>query len=186
MAASGVPTRQYTSEEFVESCGAILFNLQQPVRVCLIRHGNEWLLAKGRRNVGETRQEAALREVKEETGYDCCVYPVGMSTRAPPAAGLLDHHHISDQARYHHNLSEPFMLTVREIDGRSSAKLIWWYIAVAAGDGPAAEADYTADFFTLNEAIQKLTFRSDREVLERAIQLTFPCRFQNEGEIAIN
>ena len=33
------------------------------------RHGGEWSLPKGKQDIGETLQETALREVKEET---CC------------------------------------------------------------------------------------------------------------------
>jgi 8-oxo-dGTP pyrophosphatase MutT (NUDIX family) len=75
------PTTQYTSEEFVESSGAILFDLSHETKsVCLIHYTvkDEWLLAKGRRNCGESRLEAALREVEEETGYKCHVYSVTM------------------------------------------------------------------------------------------------------------
>ena len=47
---------QYTSEQFVESCGAILFDLttSQNKRVSLVhyRPKDEWLLAKGRQNCG--------------------------------------------------------------------------------------------------------------------------------------
>ncbi|XHF96449.1 hypothetical protein AWENTII_000087 [Aspergillus wentii] len=69
-AASPDATFQYTSEQFVESCGAILFDLSDNNnnKVCLIHYNakNEWMLAKGRRNCGECRQEAALREAREE------------------------------------------------------------------------------------------------------------------------
>lgn len=73
MATSSNITIQYTSEQFVESCGAILFDLRanKPKAVCLIHYHakNEWMLAKGRRNCGESRHQAALREVSEETDY---------------------------------------------------------------------------------------------------------------------
>ena len=124
MAASKYNTSQFTSEEFVESSGAVLFDLSPAKsKVCLIHYiaEDEWLLAKGRRNCGETRQEAALREVREETGYACHLHPVTMSTRAPPMA---ETGYIADQARTFSDLTEPFMLTIRRMDGNSSTKLI--------------------------------------------------------------
>lgn len=175
MATSNFATRQYASEAFVESCGAILFDLaQDEKKVCLIHHiaKNEWLLAKGRRNCGESRHEAALRETREETGYQCQIHPVTMSTRAPPK--IETDHHISDEAREFPDLTEPFMLTIRET-AQSNVKLIWWYIAVLDKDTPVAmpagEADFEAEFFLFDEALQKLSFQKDREVLERAISL---------------
>jgi 8-oxo-dGTP pyrophosphatase MutT (NUDIX family) len=70
MATSSYPTRQYTSSPFVESAGAILFR-PATYQVCLIHYlsKNEWLLPKGRRNLGERRHEAVLSETREETGY---------------------------------------------------------------------------------------------------------------------
>ncbi|GAQ07444.1 hypothetical protein ALT_4765 [Aspergillus lentulus] len=175
MATSKYPTAQYTSEEFVESSGAILFDLSHETkRVCLIHYTvkDEWLLAKGRRNCGESRLEAALREVQEETGYKCHVYPVTMSTRAPSKNEADD---VSDHARLYPGLSEPFMLTIRELNDKSEAKLIWWYIAAVdksfKGSTPSADRDFRAEFFTYDEALQKLTFQDDRNVLTRAIAL---------------
>ncbi|KAJ5435496.1 NUDIX domain [Penicillium cf. griseofulvum] len=110
MAASPYATIQYNSERFVESCGAILFDLSdsQNKKVCLIyyRAKDEWLLAKGRRNCGESRHEAALREVCEETGYQARLYPVTMYTRAPP---IDEQGYIPDKPRSYQDLTEPFM-----------------------------------------------------------------------------
>lgn len=174
MATSQYATSQYTSEEFVESSGAILFDLSQEKKVCLIYYKakDEWLLAKGRRNCGESRKDAALRELQEETGYRCCLHPVTMASRAPPMAEIGD---IADQARTFPNLTEPFMLTIRRLDGKSNVKVIWWYIAVLdkdfAADRSNGEADFRAEFFTLNEAPQRLTYEDDRHILMRAIEL---------------
>lgn len=37
------------------------------------RYGNDWTLPKGKLNRGESWQEAALREVKEETGWEASI-----------------------------------------------------------------------------------------------------------------
>ena len=190
MAVSTYPTTQYPSEQFVESSGAILFNLTKTdsnsdsdppsPQVCLIHYlpKNEWMLAKGRRNCHESRRDAALREVEEETGYKCRLHPVTMDTRAP---GIHEANDVSDQARRYPGLTEPFMLTVREM-GDGGVKLIWWFVAVVdgiPGDGDgngsvpvgAGESDFRAEFFTFKEALRRLSFRNDRDVLERAIAL---------------
>ncbi|EXF85451.1 NUDIX domain-containing protein [Colletotrichum fioriniae PJ7] len=175
MAASNYVTRQYASETFVESCGAIPFDLSKdPARVCLLHYlsTDEWLLAKGRRNCGESRHEAALREVLEETGFRCRLLPVDMATRATAPD---DDANVPDQAAARRGITEPFMVTMRDVDGGSGVKLIWWYVATLKEGGGSevggGEAQFSASFFSLDEAVQRLTFEDDRNVLRKAIQL---------------
>ncbi|KAL3473045.1 hypothetical protein BJX99DRAFT_202954 [Aspergillus californicus] len=173
MASSNYPTTQYTSEKFVESCGAIVFDLSEPKRVCLINYTktNEWLLPKGRRSRGESRRQAALREVQEETGYRCHIHPVTMPTRAPHQQ---DEQNAPDTARVCRDMDEPFMVTLRELNEKSEAKFIWWFIA-AVDEAPErlliSDGDFKAEFFTFDEALRKLKFREDCEVLSKAINL---------------
>lgn len=172
-------TDQYTSEEFVESCGAILFD-SQIQEVCLIHYieKGEWLLAKGRRNCGESRHEAALRELREETGHQAKLHPVWMSTRAPP---LDEEGHVPDQARSYQGLTEPFMMTMRRLgnEQEKNVKIIWWYIAalhegVVPGSNESGEEKFKPEFFPLDVAAKKLSFNDDRKVLEKAIELASP------------
>ena len=83
-----------------------------------------------------------------------------MDTRAP---GIHEANDVSDQARRYPDLTEPFMLTVREMGG-GGVKLIWWFVAVVDeepdGNGSvpveAGECDFRAEFFTFEEAVGKL------------------------------
>jgi 8-oxo-dGTP pyrophosphatase MutT (NUDIX family) len=176
MAESKFFTKQHASEQFVESCGAVLFTSSEPAdaKVCLVnlRSTNEWLLPKGRRNIGESRKEAALREVAEETGFQGRLLPVTMPTRA---CAPDDHPDVPDKARIQRNITEPFMCTVRELPGGNGTKFIWWYVAVLVDDDhshrSAGEEQFNTEFFPMDEAVQKLHFETDREVLRRAIQV---------------
>jgi len=175
MTTPPIPRLQIPSTNFVESCGAVLFDLTSASKkVCLLHclENNEWLLPKGRRNIREHRSDAATREVTEETGYACHIHPVTMSTRAPAASSDAD---VKDEARTYPDLTEPFMFMMRPIDGGASVKIIWWFVAVLDGEegverGPGEKA-FEAEFWDCEEAVRKLTFESDREVLERAIGL---------------
>lgn len=175
MATSNFVTNQYASDAFVESCGAIVFDLSRdPVHVCLLHHlaSDEWYLAKGRRNCGESRQEAALREVLEETGFRCKLLPVDMTTRAPASD---DDANAPDTAAARQGLTEPFMLTLRKIEGGARMKLIWWYVATLENEdvtsGGTGEVQFEARFFSCEEAVEMLTFETDREVIRKAIAL---------------
>lgn len=58
-----------------KSCGAIPFILQDgKLKFLLVRHneksGNHWSFPKGHVEKGETEEETAVREVKEETNLD--------------------------------------------------------------------------------------------------------------------
>ncbi|KAE8136383.1 hypothetical protein BDV38DRAFT_284130 [Aspergillus pseudotamarii] len=97
-----------------------------------------------------------------------------MHTRAPP---IDEQGHIPDKPRYYPNLTEPFMVTMRQLggDGVNDVKINWWYIAhldegVVAGSAGKAEG-FTPKFFPLKEAVEKLSFDNDRTVLQKAIAL---------------
>ena len=84
---------------FLESAGAIIFHLSTG-KICVLHHlnKNEYILAKGRRNCGETRHQAALREFTEETGFSCHLLPLNMLTRAPPQ---IETEQLDDSARFY-------------------------------------------------------------------------------------
>ncbi len=176
MAASQTRTRQYHATHFTESAGAILFRAGEQ-EVCLVYYTekNEWLLAKGRRNVGESRLAAALRKVREETGFHCEALKLDMTTRAPPAVEVMPYY--ADEPRVHRDISEPFMLTFREINDVGRLKLIWWYLANTI-DHPSGEvesttpeATFASRFFSFADAPEKLTYQADRDVLQSAVDL---------------
>jgi 8-oxo-dGTP pyrophosphatase MutT (NUDIX family) len=172
MAQSKFSTTQLFSEEFAESAGAVLFHLPTK-QICLIHLKNkqEWLLPKGRRNCTESRQQAALREVREETGYDAHILPVNMSVRAPPAVEIESYY--PDEPRYFETVAEPFVLTLRQI-GERNQKIIWWYIASIEERSPGEvnpDENVEASFFSYSAAVDKLTYELDREIVRKAIDL---------------
>ncbi|KAH6631727.1 hypothetical protein F5144DRAFT_532672 [Chaetomium tenue] len=174
MANSRFASEQYTSEEFVESAGAVLFRLSSR-EICVLRllERDEYVLAKGRRNCGEGRQAAALREVTEETGYACRPLPLDMHTRAPPA---VETEQVDDRVRLHTRVCEPFTLQIRRL-GEGQVKLIWWFAAAVEEEIPpmdreAQEKDrYAVEFYSYTDVLDKLTFQMDRDMVKKAIEL---------------
>ena len=170
MATSQYQTRQYVAAQFVESAGAVLFKVSSR-EICLVHHQekDEWLLAKGRCNIEERRQATAIREVEEETGYEAELLTVTMTTRAPPAA---ETRHYPDEPHLHHNVCDPFMMTSRQLDD-NNIKIIWWFIAAideaeVAGKG---EMQFKAQLFGFDEALHKLTYELDRDIVREAIRI---------------
>jgi 8-oxo-dGTP pyrophosphatase MutT (NUDIX family) len=177
MATSRFPAQLYFPDAMVESAGTVLFRLSTK-QICLVRRldSHEYLLAKGRRNLGETRQMAALRETAEETGYSCRVLPVAMVTRNPPA---IETGSVPDKPRLHANATEPIALQVRHI-AEGEVKLIWWYIAAVNEDEEfnaemQEKHKFAVEFYDFTEAVLKLTYQPDREVVQKAIDLVREC-----------
>ncbi|KAK0707132.1 hypothetical protein B0T26DRAFT_791123 [Lasiosphaeria miniovina] len=190
MAASRSETELYTSDDFVESAGAVLFRVA--AREILVLHSRvgEYVLAKGRRNCGESRRAAAQREVAEESGLACRLLPLDMSTRAPPPEPAPispldpgDHH--ADVSRSYAGVCEPFAMQIRRLgnsgSGGGGVKIIWWFAAAVADEDkvptfdamtPAERERFDAVAFVgFDEALERLTFEQDREVVRRAIAL---------------
>ncbi|KAI0360795.1 hypothetical protein OH77DRAFT_1418809 [Trametes cingulata] len=181
---------QFTSSQFVLSAGAISFQFVDgvPKRVLLVHHTrkNEWLLAKGRKDQGEELAAAAIREVLEETGYRCHLYPVPrLPTRAPVSAALSGIAFQPDIVRIAENSTEPFAITIRPT-GPGQVKLIFWYIgcvdlleggqggvhlAPEPGSHMSAEGFGDTGLFDIDEALRRLTYEGDRDLVRTAVSI---------------
>ena len=165
---------QWLSEEFVLSAGAVIFNSTRD-KVCLIKNEKgEFFLPKGRKNVGESLEEAALRESYEETGYQCELLPVTMPSRATPISDTKEH--LPDLVRMFEGATEPIAISTRPSpDGNQ--KIIFWFLAVTNGTKNQAtqmeNENFRVDFYTFEEALQKLTFEVDRKLIQKAIEIIF-------------
>jgi hypothetical protein len=94
-----------------------------------------------------------------------------MPTRAP-APG--EDPNIKDEPRVNDNLVEPFMYTFRQLSVGKGVKMIYWYIAAVDEDDPIAgegETSFELMAFSYDEAVNKLTYQNDREIVARAIEL---------------
>ncbi|KAK7926604.1 hypothetical protein PG985_003602 [Apiospora marii] len=177
-------SKVYNCAEYAESCGAVLFDASKEKVCLLLRHAHadssdssnkpqqktpEWVLPKGRRNCGEHRYAAALREVEEETGHACHLQPLTMATRAPTAADPDG----GGEPRLHRTFTESFMVTHRvKGDGGGYLKLIYWFLAVADERMTGGEEErFTPRFFEPGEALRTVTCPDERMVLEGGIAL---------------
>ena len=158
------------SDSFVFSCGTITLDPVQ-LKVLLIRWipKEEILLPKGRKNIGETLESAALRETYEETGFPVTLYALSFPTLATSAA---DEHKLQLS-----DTTEAFAISQRR-DG-NKVKIIIWYIA--KGDStakPEAETQQEGEDFEpiwadLDTAVESLTFEDDKLIAQKAIDVFF-------------
>jgi 8-oxo-dGTP pyrophosphatase MutT (NUDIX family) len=181
MAQANHPTFNHPSTHFLESAGCIQFIHSTPPKVVVVHHaqrdaeqGGAYLLAKGRRNINESRAKCALRETMEETGLKCRLLPIRLHSRQCPqlAEGEVEDGFTEDRVRVYDDTQEPFMLTERRLN--SGLKLIWWYIAVVEDEQPAglkAEEGLTPKSMEFDKAVEALKYECDREVLRAAIKI---------------
>lgn len=188
MAAPRYPTQQLLAGQFVVSAGSVLFRLnsqrQTPsestatavpqLEICILHQTrrDEWLLPKGRKDRGESVEDAAIRETYEETGYKCTLWPQRMPTRAP-APGVFDIH-VPEVVE---DLVEPVAVTIRQLGKRRGVKIVYWFISLAEEgvekvEGSQMENEsFESRFMKPEEAIARLTFQSDRELVLKALDI---------------
>lgn len=169
--SSTLTSKSYPSTAFLESAGTVLFNLSTN-QICLLRYKStkqRYVLPKGRRNIGENRHDAAIRETAEETGFNCQLLPVSLESWQPPA---------QDEGGYigaplrHQRVCEPFFVTHRMLkDG--TPKIVWWYVAAVDEDTEPgnAEAHFETQFFDMDTAAGMLHFEDDRGVVAKAVEI---------------
>lgn len=188
MAASSFRTTQLLSHQFVNCAGSILFRHlpNQPLQICFLhyRTKDEWLLPKGRQDLGESLAHAALRETFEETGYPCRLLPVNMLTRATESG--VD---AKDHPRFVNGCTEPFTVSIRHVSEKD-VKFIWWFITVVPDVGGEKRENTQMqsenfesvfcdvglggdieDDATWDTTVARLTFANDREVAKNALKL---------------
>ncbi|KAI0513287.1 hypothetical protein F5B22DRAFT_611971 [Xylaria bambusicola] len=170
MATSRFETEVYTAEGYVESAGTILFRLST-CEICVLHllSRDEYILAKGRRNVGESRAATALRETTEETGVPCYLLPINLHSRACPPGGEVD---LPDKVRLFDNACEPIGMHLRRL-GENNIKIIWWYVAAVSEGEPVGQHEdrYQLEFYKYEEALEKLTYGNDRALVRKAVEL---------------
>jgi 8-oxo-dGTP pyrophosphatase MutT (NUDIX family) len=174
MASSALPTTQLFSPNFVLTAGTVLFRRSpHGLQVCILHHltKGHWLLPKGRKDRNESVEAAALRETFEETGYPCrFLSNLKMWTRAPPAGA-----NVKDVVALAPNAKEPFAVTMRTVRP-GNVKFTWWYIAEPTGapkqEGTQTQSEsFASEFFDVEIALRRLTFASDRKVVEKALSI---------------
>ena len=134
------------------SCGIIVFDKD---KVLLVKHkGGHTSFPKGHREKGENLRETAIREVKEETGIDakiennvCFINTYDPNERIARKNKFLNRDKISKDV-------------ILFIGKKTGGEL-----------NPQLEEVSLCEFFTKEEALEKLTYDIDKDILEKAYNL---------------
>lgn len=139
---------EFVHRRYASSGGVVIHD----GRVLLVRkrHQPEVRLPKGHIEDGETRTEAALREVREETGY--------RNLRILADLGTVVNRFVIPEEGVHVTRHEGYFLMALE-DQSQAAR-------------PPADVDrFDVLWVPPGEALKLLTFETEREFLRRALQI---------------
>ncbi len=130
------------------SAGGVIFKKNEnSVQIILIsvRNGQSWCLPKGIVDKGETTEEAALREVSEETG---------LTGRIIDKLGDIN-----------------YWYYIKEENIKCRKTVYFYLMEYVSGD--TADHDIEVDeavWFPLETALEKVSFKGDRTMIEKAIE----------------
>jgi len=172
-----VPDSGWCSSNLLLGTGMVLIqrSTRKIVVVCEPTR-DYWFFPRGRKDLGESLEAAALREAYEESGYRAEFMPVYNPSRAPAPPGKT--------SMYEQANTEPIYVTttawreVRNIQGPDASLgyeyLTTWYIGQIPDDavreegtGQLDEENYVSHLLTYEEAMKKV-WGSERDVLRYA------------------
>ncbi|KAF3934508.1 hypothetical protein ABW19_dt0205234 [Dactylella cylindrospora] len=144
------------ADAFITGAGAVVFH-RKTKRVVLVIDDREdkrwlgWFLPKGRKDIGESFAEAAVREGEEEGGYPCRLLPVPVSTRAPKkdTDGVV----LSAEPIYMHNWAVP---KKRTWPNGGMYTCFWYVCEVTDEDVEKVEEEKRAKEARMNKAQESL------------------------------
>ncbi|OCH92522.1 hypothetical protein OBBRIDRAFT_791116 [Obba rivulosa] len=169
MSSPAIPDSFWFSSDFMLGSGMVIIQPSTGKVVVLYESvDNYWFLPKGRKDIGETLEQAALREAYEESGYRVEFLPLFMPTNAPPPPA-------SPHALRDLPVMEPFYISTctwrprrhRTGPGAQGGEyLTFWYVGQIPEDavhhsntGMANEQNYQTRLVSIEDALKALDHR---------------------------
>ena len=130
------------------SAGGVIFKKNEnSVQIILVsvRNGQAWCLPKGIVDKGETTEEAALREVSEETG---------LTGRIIDKLGDIN-----------------YWYYIKEENIKCRKTVYFYLMEYVSGDTADHDMEVDeAEWFSLETALEKVSFKGDRNMIAKAIE----------------
>ncbi|KIP02358.1 hypothetical protein PHLGIDRAFT_79223, partial [Phlebiopsis gigantea 11061_1 CR5-6] len=178
----GFPDGVYFASDFLLGAGMVILQPSTSKVVVVYDEKNGyWFLPKGRKDVGESLEAAALREAYEESGYRAEFLPLSIPSNAPTPP--------SQRPRLLHPNTEPIYMSTHRWyrpqryqprDASGGEYLTFWYVGMIPDDaqwhpdtGMQDEKDYRAHLLEYQDAMEKLDGlrRVDGIVVQKAYEL---------------
>ncbi|KAF9262010.1 hypothetical protein L218DRAFT_960618 [Marasmius fiardii PR-910] len=187
-----VPDSGWTCLDFMVGAGIVVI---QPAtnRLVLIQDTSTklWILPRGRKDVGESLEQTALREGFEETGYEVEFLPMYMMTQQPLAP--KDHGQFPMKKGEPIYMSTTFWSARYDLHGNmrngGGEYIVSWYVGQIPenavhhkGTGMPDEQGYVPHLVTFEEAVRLLASDVERRVVEIAWEL-YCSHLQYEEEL---
>ncbi|KAF8064307.1 hypothetical protein FPV67DRAFT_214024 [Lyophyllum atratum] len=163
----------WASENFMLGAGMVIIQPSSHKLVLVYDSRSKyWFLPKGRKDMGESLESAALREAYEESGYEVELLPLYTPSHAPSPPG-------DPAARQRPNTEPVYMTLAKWAPGQGNRKsggeyLTSWYVGHIpeaavhkAGTGMADEQTYSSHLTTYEDAMT-LLYHAERDVLRYA------------------
>ena len=169
MSATG---KVFLSDQFGFSCGTVTLDVQRS-KVLLIRwqETGQYMLPKGKKDIGESMEQTAMRETYEETGIRVELLPVNIPTLATCPSSA------ENAKEPPKTITEPIAVTHR-INSEGVLKPIIWFVGAAdftsvKEEGTQGEGEnYDTVWADFDSVASILSFENDRAVVQAAIAAT--------------
>ncbi|KAG8665544.1 hypothetical protein FPOAC1_010341 [Fusarium poae] len=155
----------FFSDQFGISCGTVTIDVpRSKVLLIYYRKTGEYMLPKGRKDIGENLQETALRETFEETGIKAQILPVPITSVATTPQGR-------DRPS---KITEPIAVSQR-VDKNSVLKIMFWYVAtadstIAPKQGTQQEGeDFDPVWVSFGDVESTVSWEDDRLIVSKAV-----------------
>lgn len=133
------------------SAGGVLVNEKNQIYILRNKNRDEWILPKGKLNQGETAFVAAVREIKEETGF--------LNFRANDMNPIyISHYNFTDK------------ITGTEYDKFSTYYLFKLIDSEKINTKEMEEESLEGDWFDIKDALEKVTHEDTKKVIRSGIQ----------------
>lgn len=159
----------HLSESFCISSGTVTLDLvHAKVLLILWRKTGEYMLPKGRKDIGETLEQAALRETLEETGHNVKLLPLSIKTLATVPAS-------KDRGEEVGSATEPVAVQQRTTK-EGILKIIFWFAASGNSTEDQEERIYQEDeefdtkWVSVRDVAQVLSWEDDRKITEEVLR----------------
>ncbi|PFH48847.1 hypothetical protein AMATHDRAFT_64527 [Amanita thiersii Skay4041] len=168
-----IPDCGWAAQDFLLAAGMVIFQLGTD-KVVVVNDPTvrSWFLPRGRKDVGESLEQAALREAYEESGYRVQFLPLYTRTWAPSPPSDPDAHCRCN--------TEPIYMTITSYRARygrnrlvrtAGEYLTSWYVGCInedavreTGTGMPDEQNYVSHLLNIEDAYNRLR-GSERSVL---------------------